>query len=110
MEVTATLKFAKVSVLKTQPVINLIRGRNVHQAIQILSVQDKKASKLVYKLIQSATANAENTKTMDVNRLYVKEVYVNRGPHRKSFMPRARGSASEILKKTSHISVVLGER
>ena len=110
MEVKATLNSAKVGVLKTQPVINLIRGRNVNQAIQILSVQDKKASQLVYKLIQSAVANAENTKTMDVNKLYVKEIYVNRGPHRHSFMPRARGSASSIIKRTSHISVVLGEK
>ena len=110
MEVRATLKSAKVGVLKTQPVINLIRGRKVDQVMQILSVQKKKASQLVYKLIQSAVANADHTQTMDMNKLYVKEIYVNRGPHRKSFMPRARGSASEILKKTSHISVILGER
>ena len=110
MEARAILKSAKVGVLKTQPVINLVRGRRVHQAIQILSVQDKKASQLVYKLIQSAVANAENTQTMNMDKLYVKEIYVNRGPHRKSFMPRARGSASEILKRTSHICVVLGER
>ena len=110
MEVKATLKSAKLGVLKAQPVVNLVRGRNVNQAIQILSIQDKKASKLIYKLIQSAVANAENNKTMDINKLYVKEIYVNRGPHRHSFMPRARGSASSIIKRTSHISVVLGEK
>ena len=110
MEVKATLKYARIGVLKTRPVVDLVRGKSMHQAMQILSVQNKKASQLVYKLIQSAAANAENKKTIDVDKLYVKSIYVNRGPHRKSFMPRARGSASSILKRTSHISVVLDER
>lgn len=110
MEVKATLKYARIGVLKTLPVVNLIRGKNVHQAMQILSVQQRKASKLIHQLIQSGVANAERKQTIDVDKLYVKSIYVNRGPHRKSFMPRARGSASAILKKTSHISVVLGER
>ncbi|MDE0151936.1 MAG: 50S ribosomal protein L22 [Bdellovibrionales bacterium] len=110
MEVKATLKYARIGVLKTLPVVNLIRGKNVHQAMQILSVQKRKASKLIHQLIQSGVANAEQKQTIDVDKLYIKDIYVNRGPHRKSFMPRARGSASAILKKTSHISVVLGER
>ena len=110
MEIKATLKYARIGVLKTLPVVNLIRGKNIHQAIQILSVQNRKASKLIHKLIQSGMANAEQNKTIDVDKLYVKSIYVDRGPHRKSFMPRARGSASSIIKRTSHISVVLGER
>ena len=110
MEVKAELKYARIGVLKTLPVVNLIRGKDVHKAIQILSVQNRKASKLIYKLIQSGVANAEQKQTIDVDKLYVKSICVNRGPHRHSFMPRARGSASAIIKKTSHISVVLGER
>ena len=110
MEVKAELKYARIGVLKTLPVVNLIRGKDVHKAIQILSVQNRKASKLIYKLIQSGVANAEQKQTIDVDKLYVKSICVNRGPHRHSFMPRARGSASPIIKKTSHISVVLGER
>ena len=110
MEVKATLKYARIGVLKTLPVVNLIRGKNVHQAMQILSVQKRKVSKLIHQLIQSGVANAEQKQTIDVDKLYVKSIYVNRGPHRKSFMPRARGSASAILKRTSHISVILSER
>lgn len=110
MEVKAELKYARIGVLKTLPVVNLIRGKDVHKAIQILSVQNRKASKLICKLIQSGVANAEQKQTIDVDKLYVKSICVNRGPHRHSFMPRARGSASAIIKKTSHISVVLGER
>ena len=110
MEVKAELKYARIGVLKTLPVVNLIRGKDVHQAVQILSVQNRKASKLIYKLIQSGVANAEKKQTIDVDKLYVKSICVNRGPHRHSFMPRARGSASPIIKKTSHISVVLSER
>jgi len=110
MEVKATLRYARISVLKALPVVNLVRGKNAHQAMQILSVQKRKSSKLIHQLIQSGVANAEQRETIDVDKLYVKNINVNRGPHRKSFMPRARGSASGILKKTSHISVVLGER
>jgi len=110
MEVKATLKYARIGVLKTLPVVNLVRGKSAHRAMQILSVQQRKASRLIHDLIQSGVANAEQKKTIDVDKLYVKSIYVNRGPHRKSFMPRARGSASAILKKTSHISIVLGER
>ena len=110
MEVKATLKYARVGVLKALPVINLVRGKDVHQAMQMLSVQSRKASRLIHQLIQSAKANAEQRKTIDVDKLYVKSICVDRGPHRKTFMPRARGSASSIIKRTSHISVVLGER
>ena len=110
MEVKAVLKYARIGVVKTLPVVNLIRGKNVHQAVQILSLQNKKASQLIHKLIQSGIANAEQKKTIDVDKLYVKSICVNRGPHRHSFIPRARGSASAIIKRTSHISVVLGER
>ena len=110
MEVKAELKYARIGVLKALPIVNLVRGKNVHQAVHILSLQNRKAAQLICKLIQSGRANAEQKKTIDVDKLYVKSICVNRGPHRKSFMPRARGSASSIIKRTSHISVTLGER
>lgn len=110
VEVKATLKYARIGVLKTLPIVNLVRGKDVHKAIHILSVQNRKASKLIHKLIQSCVANAEQKKTIDVDKLYVKSIFVNRGPHRHSFIPRARGSASPLIKRTSHISVILDER
>ena len=110
MEVKAVLRHAKVGNLKAFPVAGLVRGKNVSQAIQLLSVQKKKSAMMLQKLIQSAAANAEKAQSIDVDRLFVKSVCVDRGPHRHSFMPRARGRASAILKKTSHISVVLAEK
>ena len=110
MEVKALLKNVSMGPLKARSTADLIRGKDVNKAIGILSLQNKKASKLMYKLVLSAVSNAEQKKVMDADRLYVKEVYVNPGPSRKSFIPRARGSASPILKKSSHISIVLGER
>ena len=110
MDVKAVLKGAVIGRLKVLPVMNLIRGKSVDEACRILSVQRQKASPLLYKLIQSAMANAQQKKTIDVDNLFIKEIYVNQARHRKSFMPRARGRASAILKKSSHISVILGER
>lgn len=110
MKVKAVLKRADIGRLKILPLVNLIRGKKADTACRILSVQSNKAGPLLYKLIQSAAANAEQKKTIDIDRLFVNEIYVNLAPHRKSFMPRARGRASAILKKSSHISVVLSER
>ena len=110
MEVKAELKYAKIAVLKARPSANLIRGKKAFTAANILSVQNKKASILIYKLLKSAVASAEQKKTIDLDRLYVKKIAVNQGPHRRSFMPRARGRASGIIKQTSHISIVLDEK
>lgn len=110
MEVKASLKYAKIGTLKSFPVINFIRGKSVNEVVRILSVQSNKASKLIHKLVQSALANAEQKKVIDVDRLYVKKIYINQGPFRRSFIPRARGRASSLIKKTSHIYVVLDEK
>ena len=109
-EVRAILKKAPIGRLKALPLVNFIRGKSADEACRILTVQRQKAAPILYKLIQSALANAQQKKTIDLDKLYVKEIYVNQGPHRRSFIPRARGRASGILKKSSHISVVLGER
>lgn len=110
MEIKASVKQVRIGTLKAKPVVNLIRGKSVHDVTRILSVQNKKASQILKKLVESAIANAEQRKTVDIDKLYVKEIFVNRGPHRKSFMPRARGRASSIIKRSSHISIVLDER
>ena len=110
MEVKAVLKNANIGALKLFPLANFIRGRSVNHIIRVLALQKTKPSQILYKLIQSAAASAEHKQTIDVNNLYIKSIQVDRGPARQSFMPRARGRASAILKRTSHINLVLSER
>ena len=110
MEIKASVKNIKIGRLKCAPAVNLIRGKSTGAALNILSLQNKKISRILYKLLQSAAANAEQKKTIDVDRLYIKTIHVDSSRHRKSFLPRARGRASSVLKKTSHIHVVLDEK
>lgn len=109
-EVKAKLKYARVGAQKARHVVNLVRGKNVDEAIKILTITDKKSAELVKKLIESAVANAEQKKVIDVDRLFVKHISVDQGPMLKRFKPRAQGRASAFNKKTSHINVILGER
>ena len=110
LESKATLSYARISSRKVKIVIDLIRGKNVREATAILKYTPKAASELVYKLVKSAAANAENNHNMDTEKLYVKEVFANAGPTLKRIQPRAKGRAFPILKRTSHITVVLAEK
>lgn len=110
MEVKASLKYGRLGALKTREVANLIRGRNVNEAFSILSFSTRKASGFMKKLLESAVANAEQKKMIDVDRLYIKSVCVNQGPHLKRHRPAARGSAAPYKRKQSHIDLVLSER
>ncbi len=87
-----------------------MRGKDLDAALAILRLTPHAASPVLYKLIESAAANAENNLEMDRKGLYIAEIYANPGPTIKRFKPRARGSASQILRRTSHFSVVLDER
>ncbi|MNJ37708.1 50S ribosomal protein L22 [compost metagenome] len=91
-------------------VIDLIRGKQVGDAIAILRHTPKAASPIVEKLLNSAIANAEHNYSLDVNKLVVTEAYVNQGPTMKRFRPRAMGRASRINKRTSHITLVVSEK
>ena len=91
-------------------IIDLIRGKNVDEALAILQYTPKAASPVVYKLLSSAVANAVNNQEMDRSTLYVAEVYANPGPTLKRYVARSRGSASPMLRRTSHISVILDEK
>ena len=102
----AHVKHIRISSRKVKLVIDLIRGKNVDQALAILGFTPKAASPVVSKLLNSAIANAVNNKDMDRSTLYVAEIYANPGPTLKTFLPRARGSAAPILKRTTHITVV----
>ncbi|MFK8137300.1 MAG: 50S ribosomal protein L22 [Bdellovibrionales bacterium] len=109
-EVKAKLSYARVGAQKARNVVDLVRGKDADEAIRILTVLNKKTAGLVKKLIESAVANAEQKKTIDVDRLYVKAVTVDQGPMLKRFKPRAQGRASAFNKKTSHINLTLDER
>jgi large subunit ribosomal protein L22 len=110
MEVNAKLRFARVSAQKARLVVNLVRGKDVNEALKILTFTNKKTAVLVKKLLQSAVANATQKQTVDPDNLYVKYIMVDQGPVLKRFTPRAQGRATEIRKKMSHISIVLDER
>lgn len=110
MEAKAHLRYARISPRKVTIVMDLIRGKDLAQALAILKYTPKAAAELLLKLVQSAAANAEANHNMDKNNLYVAEVFVTPGPTLKRVMPRARGSADRILKRTSHMTVVLKEK
>lgn len=110
MEAKAQAKMIRISSRKVKLVIDLIRGKNVGESISILKLTPKAASPVVEKLLNSAIANAEHNYNMDVENLYVKEIYVGEGPTLKRFRPRAQGRATQILKRTSHITCVVAER
>ncbi len=110
MEARASVKMVRISPRKVGVVCDLIRGKDVSEAAAILVNTRKAASEPLIKLLKSAIANAQNNFEMDVDKLFVSEVLVGPGPTMKRLMPRARGSADRILKRTSNISLALSER
>lgn len=110
MEASAKLTFARISPRKTRLVIDMIRGREIQYALNILKFSPQPSAKLVGNLLRSAVANAEQKGVSDIDSLYVKTIYVNAGTVLKRFLPRAMGRASRIRKPTSHIHVVLAEK
>ena len=110
MEVKATAKTLRVQPRKVRLVLNLIRGKDVEEAEAICKFIPNKGGYLVGKVLHSAIANAVNNEDLDESNLYVKECYANEGITMKRYMPRAKGSASAIHKRTSHITVVVAEK
>ena len=110
MESRAQAKMVRISSRKVKIVIDLIRGKDVGEAFAILRLTPRAASPIVEKILKSAVANAEHNYNMDVEKLYVKEVFVGEGPTLKRFRPRAQGRATQILKRTSHTTVVVAEK
>ena len=106
----ATAKYVRVAPRKAKIVVDLIRGKQVDQALAILMYTPKSAAPVVEKLLNSAIANAENNKEMDRASLYVAEVYANQGPTLKRYWARSHGRADMIKKHTSHITIVLDEK
>ncbi len=106
----ATAKMVRIAPRKARLVIDLVRGKDLNHAYAILMLTDKKASKLISKVIKSAAANAVHNYELDANKLYVEKAVVDDGPTLKRFRPRAKGGADQILKRTSHITIVVAER
>ena len=106
----ATLKYARISSRKVKIVADLIRGKDVDEALAIVKFTPKASSEIIEKLLKSAMANAENNHGMNVSNLYVAEIYANQGPTLRRIRPAAKGSAVRIRKRTSHITIVLKER
>ncbi len=109
MEARATSKYIRVSSQKARLVVDLIRGKKVDEALTILSLNKKAVSRTINKVLKSAVANAENTKKLDVDGLFVKKAFVDQGPTWKRMRARAMGRGSTIRKRTSHITIVLDE-
>lgn len=110
METSAKLKFARLSPQKTRLVVDMVRGKAVQEALNILKFSPQRPADIVAKVVRSAVANAEQKGVSDVDRLFVKAVFVDQGPVLKRFMPRAQGRATKIRKPTSHITVILDEK
>ena len=107
---SAKISYARIPVQKACFVLDAIRGKDVETAIGILAYNPRYASSLIKKLLESAIANAENNNHMSADKLYIAECYANQGPTMKRVHPRAQGRAYRILKRTSHITIVLDER
>ena len=110
MEVKATAKTLRIPPRKARLVLDLIRGKDAAEAAAILNFTPNAAAEAIAKVLKSAVSNAVNNNEMDEEKLYVKACYANEGITLKRFMPRAKGSASAIHKRTSHITVVVDER
>ena len=109
MEVMAKLRGARISAQKARLVADQIRGRRVEEALNTLAFSTKKAAPIVRKLLNSAIANAEHNAGADVDELKVSSIYVDEGTTLKRIMPRAKGRADRISKRTCHITVLVGD-
>jgi len=110
MEATANARYIRMSPRKVRQVLDLIKGKDCDEALAILRFAAKAAADPVEKVLRSAMANAENNHEMDTSSCYVAKVVANEGPTLKRMIPRMRGMANRIRKRTSHITVVLKEK
>lgn len=106
----AKLSYAMVSPFRCRLVADLVRGKSIEEASRLLILENKKAAKIIYKLLKSAMSNAEQKGVADLERLYVADLRVDEGPRIKRWMPRAQGRADRRITRTSHISLGLAEK
>ncbi|MRX72540.1 50S ribosomal protein L22 [Bacillus lacus] len=110
MQAKAVARTVRVAPRKVRLVVDLIRGKQVGEAVAILQHTPKAASPIIEKVLKSAIANAEHNYDLDVNSLVISQAFVDEGPTMKRFRPRAMGRASQINKRTSHITIVVSEK
>ena len=110
MDVKATAKTVRNTPRKVRLVLDLIRGKDAKEALAILKFTPNRAAEIITKVVKSAVANATHNFQLDEEKLYIKACYANEGVTLKRFLPRAKGSASALNKRTSHITVVVEER
>jgi len=110
VEAKAIAKYVRIAPRKVRIVIDLIRGKNVTEALAVLKNTPKVASDVIFKALKSAIANAEHNYDMNSDALYVSAAFVDQGPTMKRIHPRSRGQAFKILKRSSHVTVVVKER
>ena len=109
MEVAAKLKGARISAQKARLVADQVRGKSVEDALELLEFSNKKAAHIVRKVLNSAIANAENNEGADVDELKVSSIFVDEGMTMKRIMPRAKGRADRILKRSCHITITVAD-
>ena len=110
MEVAAKLKHARISPQKCRLVADQVRGKPVEQALQILNFSPKKAAAIIKKVLESAIANAEHNEGADIDELKVSTIFVDEGPTMRRWKPRAKGRVNHIIKRTSHVTVKVGDK
>lgn len=109
MEVAAKLRYSRISPQKARLVADQVRGLPVGRALQVLEFSPKKAAQIIKKVLDSAIANAEHNEGADIDELKVSRIFVDEGPTLKRIRPRAKGRANRIMKRTSHITVTVGD-
>ncbi|MBP8628511.1 MAG: 50S ribosomal protein L22 [Negativicutes bacterium] len=110
MEAKAVAKYIRIAPRKIRVVMDLIRGKNIGEAFAILKYTPKVGADVIEKVLKSAVANAEHNNDMNVDNLFISAAYVDQGPTLKRIHPRSRGQAFKILKRSSHVTVVVKER
>ena len=106
----AVAKYVRVSPRKVRLIMDQIRGKNVEEAMNLLSFSPQKGAGILKKLLNSAIANAQQNSEVDIDNLYIHRIYADEGPVLKRFRPRAMGRATRIIKRTSHLTIGLDEK
>ena len=109
MEVKASGRYMRISAQKVRRIVGAVKGKPVESGLNTLRFMPQKSARIVEKILRSAVANADNRGNLDVDALVVRNVIVDEGPTAKRFRPRARGRSTKIFKRTSHITVIVGE-
>jgi large subunit ribosomal protein L22 len=110
MESSAIAKYIRISPRKVRLIMDELRGRKVEEALNMLSFTPQKGGRILKKLINSAVANAQQNSGVDVDKLFIHRIFADEGPTLKRFSPRAQGRATRILKRTSHLTVILNDK